>query len=197
MALKIIDKSKVGVVAMQKLAREVKVLKLLNHPHIIRLYEVIDTPKELILVMEYASGGELHDYLATVGRLKESEARRYFRQMTTAMEHCHRLRIIHRDLKTENLLFDVNMNLKICDFGFGNLYDPRQRLNTHCGSPPFASPELYLVIMIRVRRDTRSFIFVGQGIRRAGIGHVGLGHHLVRPVDGQSSLRQRYFPRYP
>jgi MAP/microtubule affinity-regulating kinase len=118
-------------------------MKLLNHPNIVRLYEVIDTPKELYLILEYASGGEIFDYLVAHGRMKEKEARKHFRQIVSAMDYCHSLHIIHRDLKAENLLLDTNLNVKIADFGFSNQFNPGQRLNTWCGSPPYAAPELF------------------------------------------------------
>lgn len=108
-------------------------MKLLNHPHIVRLYEVIDTPKELFLILEYASGGEIFDYLVAHGRMKEKEARKHFRQIIAAIDYCHCMRIIHRDLKAENLLLDENMNVKIADFGFSNQFSSGQRLNTFCG----------------------------------------------------------------
>ncbi|KAJ3047661.1 MAP/microtubule affinity-regulating kinase 3 [Rhizophlyctis rosea] len=142
-AIKIIDKSKLDPATSRKLFREVRIMKLLSHPHIVRLYEVIDTPKELYLVMEYASGGEIFDYLVAHGRMKEKEARRCFRQILEAIEYCHNLRVIHRDLKAENLLLDSELNVKIADFGFSNQFSPGQRLNTWCGSPPYAAPELF------------------------------------------------------
>lgn len=119
-------------------------MKMLNHPNVVRLYEVIDTPKELLLVMEYCPGGEIFDYLIVHGRMKEKDARKYFRQIVSALDYCHSLRIIHRDLKAENLLLDANLNVKVADFGFSNQYNPEGRLNTWCGSPPFAAPELFL-----------------------------------------------------
>ena len=118
-------------------------MKLLNHPNIIRLYEVIDTPQELYLILEYASGGEIFDYLIAHGRMKEKDARKHFRQIVSAIDYCHNLRVIHRDLKAENLLLDDKMNVKIADFGFSNQFSPGQRLNTWCGSPPYAAPELF------------------------------------------------------
>ncbi|KAI8918663.1 kinase-like domain-containing protein, partial [Powellomyces hirtus] len=142
-AVKIIDKSKLDKTTSKKLFREVRIMKLLSHPHIVRLYEVIDTPKELYLIMEYASGGEIFDYLVAHGRMKEKEARRHFRQIVGAIDYCHSLHVIHRDLKAENLLLDGNMNVKIADFGFSNQFSPGQRLNTWCGSPPYAAPELF------------------------------------------------------
>ncbi|KAI9336395.1 MAP/microtubule affinity-regulating kinase 3 [Obelidium mucronatum] len=109
-AVKIIDKEKLDSATAKKLFREVRIMKLLNHPHIVRLYEVIDTPNELYLIMEYAAGGEIFDYLVAHGRMKEKEARRHFRQIISAIEYCHEMHIIHRDLKAENLLLDANMN---------------------------------------------------------------------------------------
>ena len=93
--------------------------------------------------MEYASGGELFDYLVAHGRLKEKEARAKFRQIVSAVQYCHQKRIIHRDLKAENLLLDGEMNIKIADFGFSNEFNPGQKLDTFCGSPPYAAPELF------------------------------------------------------
>ncbi|KAI8811878.1 kinase-like domain-containing protein [Cladochytrium replicatum] len=142
-AVKIIDKSKLDKATAKKLFREVRIMKLLNHPHIVRLYEVIDTTRDLYLIMEYASGGEIFDYLVAHGRMKEKEARRHFRQIVSAVDYCHNMHIIHRDLKAENLLLDEEMNVKIADFGFSNQFNPGQRLNTWCGSPPYAAPELF------------------------------------------------------
>ncbi|RKP16373.1 Pkinase-domain-containing protein, partial [Rozella allomycis CSF55] len=88
-------------------------------------------------------GGEIFDYLIAHGRMKEKDARKHFRQIVSAVEYCHNLHVIHRDLKAENLLLDENMNTKIADFGFSNQFAPGQRLNTWCGSPPYAAPELF------------------------------------------------------
>jgi serine/threonine protein kinase len=112
-AIKIIEKAKLDKLTAKKLFREVRIMKLLNHPHIVRMYEVIDTPKELFLVLEYAPGGEIFDYLVAHGRMKEKEARKHFRQIVSAVDYCHSLNVIHRDLKAENLLLDLSMNVKI------------------------------------------------------------------------------------
>ncbi|KAF3852634.1 hypothetical protein F7725_005989 [Dissostichus mawsoni] len=119
-AIKIIDKTQLNPTSLQKLFREVSVMKILNHPNIVKLFEVIETEKTLYLVMEYASGGEVFDYLVAHGRMKEKEARAKFRQIVSAVEYCHQKRIVHRDLKAENLLLDADMNIKIADFGFSN-----------------------------------------------------------------------------
>uniref|UniRef100_A0A8C7SE83 non-specific serine/threonine protein kinase n=1 Tax=Oncorhynchus mykiss TaxID=8022 RepID=A0A8C7SE83_ONCMY len=125
------------------LFREVRIMKLLNHPNIVKLFEVIETERTLYLVMEYASGGEVFDYLVAHGRMKEKEARAKFRQIVSAVQYCHQKHIVHRDLKAENLLLDADMNIKIADFGFSNEFTMGNKLDTFCGSPPYAAPELF------------------------------------------------------
>uniref|UniRef100_A0A674MPQ0 MAP/microtubule affinity-regulating kinase 3 n=1 Tax=Takifugu rubripes TaxID=31033 RepID=A0A674MPQ0_TAKRU len=142
-AVKIIDKTQLNPTSLQKLFREVRIMKLLNHPNIVKLFEVIETEKTLYLVMEYASGGEVFDYLVAHGRMKEKEARAKFRQIVSAVQYCHQRRIVHRDLKAENLLLDADMNIKIADFGFSNEFTVGSKLDTFCGSPPYAAPELF------------------------------------------------------
>ncbi|XP_064207604.1 serine/threonine-protein kinase MARK2-like isoform X15 [Anguilla rostrata] len=142
-AVKIIDKTQLNSSSLQKLFREVRIMKLLNHPNIVKLFEVIETEKTLYLVMEYASGGEVFDYLVAHGRMKEKEARAKFRQIVSAVQYCHQKCIVHRDLKAENLLLDSEMNIKIADFGFSNEFTLGNKLDTFCGSPPYAAPELF------------------------------------------------------
>eukprot|EP00035_Acanthoeca_spectabilis_P021758 m.440038 g.440038 ORF g.440038 m.440038 type:complete len:687 (+) comp18458_c0_seq1:135-2195(+) len=142
-AIKIVDKNSLNESSMAKLKREVDNMKRMDHPNIVKLYEVIDTESTLYLVMEYAAGGEVFDYLVEHGRMKEKDARLKFRQIVSAVEYCHARGVIHRDLKAENLLLDANMNIKIADFGFSNTYEPGDRLDTFCGSPPYAAPELF------------------------------------------------------
>ncbi|XP_008580893.1 PREDICTED: serine/threonine-protein kinase SIK2 [Galeopterus variegatus] len=142
-AIKIIDKSQLDAVNLEKIYREVQIMKLLDHPHIIKLYQVMETKSMLYLVTEYAKNGEIFDYLANHGRLNESEARRKFWQILSAVDYCHSQKIVHRDLKAENLLLDNNMNIKIADFGFGNFFKSGELLATWCGSPPYAAPEVF------------------------------------------------------
>ncbi|XP_070984649.1 MAP/microtubule affinity-regulating kinase 3-like isoform X1 [Oncorhynchus clarkii lewisi] len=142
-AIKIIDKTQLNPNSLQKLFREVRIMKILNHPNIVKLFEVIETERTLYLVMEYASGGEVFDYLVAHGRMKEKEARAKFRQIVSAVQYCHQKRIVHRDLKAENLLLDADMNIKIADFGFSNEFTMGNKLDTFCGSPPYAAPELF------------------------------------------------------
>ncbi|KAM6324315.1 serine/threonine-protein kinase MARK1 isoform 6-T6 [Aegotheles albertisi] len=120
-AVKIIDKTQLNPTSLQKLFREVRIMKILNHPNI----------------------GEVFDYLVAHGRMKEKEARAKFRQIVSAVQYCHQKCIVHRDLKAENLLLDADMNIKIADFGFSNEFTVGNKLDTFCGSPPYAAPELF------------------------------------------------------
>ncbi|OXB73597.1 UNVERIFIED_CONTAM: hypothetical protein H355_005312 [Colinus virginianus] len=133
-AIKIIDKTQLNPTSLQKLYRLIYFMKL---------FEVIETEKTLYLIMEYASGGEVFDYLVAHGRMKEKEARAKFRQIVSAVQYCHQKHIVHRDLKAENLLLDADMNIKIADFGFSNEFTVGNKLDTFCGSPPYAAPELF------------------------------------------------------
>ncbi|KAG0368647.1 kinase-like domain-containing protein [Gamsiella multidivaricata] len=141
-AIKIINKNKVVNQDMfARVKREIQYLKLLRHPHIIKLYEVISTPTSIYMVIEYA-GGELFNYIVDNTRLSEDEARRFFQQIVCAIEYCHRHKIVHRDLKPENLLLDPSMNVKIADFGLSNIMTDGDFLKTSCGSPNYAAPEV-------------------------------------------------------
>ncbi|MBA0831568.1 hypothetical protein Goarm_016027 [Gossypium armourianum] len=112
------------------------------HPHIIRLYEVIETTTKIFIVTEYAESGDLFDYIVQKRRLKEDEARKLFQQIISGVEYCHRCMVVHRDLKPENLLLDSNFNVKIADFGFSNIMRDGHFLKTSCGSPNYAAPEI-------------------------------------------------------
>ncbi|KAF4124261.1 hypothetical protein GMORB2_5977 [Geosmithia morbida] len=141
-ALKIIARKKLISRDMAgRVEREIEYLQLLRHPHIIKLFTVIKTPNEIIMVLEYA-GGELFDYIVAHGRMNEPEARRFFQQMLCAVEYCHRHKIVHRDLKPENLLLDESLNVKIADFGLSNIMTDGNFLRTSCGSPNYAAPEV-------------------------------------------------------
>ncbi|XP_068440408.1 serine/threonine-protein kinase SIK3 homolog isoform X2 [Clinocottus analis] len=142
-AIKIVDKTQLDEENLKKIFREVQIMKLLKHPHIIRLYQVMETERMIYLVTEYASGGEIFDHLVAHGRMAEKDARKKFKQIVAAVHFCHCRNIVHRDLKAENLLLDHNLNIKIADFGFSNLFSRGQLLKTWCGSPPYAAPELF------------------------------------------------------
>ena len=142
-AVKIINKQKMHQMNMhEKLSREINILKVMAHPHVIRMYELIDSPTELFMVMEYVSGGELFDYIVHKVRLRESESRRLFQQIISGIEFCHSHMVCHRDLKPENLLLDKNLQIKIADFGLSNRMWDGEFLKTSCGSPNYASPEV-------------------------------------------------------
>lgn len=142
-AVKILNRHKIRAQQMEeKLKREIKILKLCLHPHIIRLYEVIETSTDVFVVTEYSSGGELFDYIVERGRLAEAEARRFFQQIISGVEYCHKHMIAHRDLKPENLLLDEQSNVKIADFGLSNCMRDGWFLKTSCGSPNYAAPEV-------------------------------------------------------
>ncbi|KAF4550516.1 Sucrose non-fermenting protein kinase-like protein [Elsinoe fawcettii] len=141
-ALKVITRSKMLTRDMAgRIEREIQYLQLLRHPHIIKLYTVVTTPKEIVMVLEYA-GGELFDYIVQHGRLPEDRARKFFQQILCAVEYCHRHKIVHRDLKPENLLLDDQQNVKIADFGLSNIMTDGNFLKTSCGSPNYAAPEV-------------------------------------------------------
>ncbi|ODQ80220.1 hypothetical protein BABINDRAFT_161189 [Babjeviella inositovora NRRL Y-12698] len=122
--------------------REIIIMKLLSNPHVLRLYDVWETSKALYLVLEYVEGGELFDLLVEQGPLPEAEAVRYFRQIVLGAAYCHALGICHRDLKPENLLLDGNYNVKLADFGMAALESNGRLLETSCGSPHYAAPEI-------------------------------------------------------
>ncbi|XP_069798090.1 NUAK family SNF1-like kinase 1 isoform X2 [Narcine bancroftii] len=122
--------------------REIEIMSSLNHPHIINIYEVFENKDKIVIVMEYASKGDLYDFINEKQSLTEQEARHFFRQIVSAIYYCHKNRIVHRDLKLENILLDAAGNVKIADFGLSNLYHHDRFLQTFCGSPLYASPEI-------------------------------------------------------
>ncbi|KAF4766442.1 hypothetical protein HAV15_010539 [Penicillium sp. str.  len=122
--------------------REVVIMKLIEHPNVISLYDVWENRGELYLVLEHVEGGELFDYVSNNGPLPEEEAVRLFRQIIAALGYCHRFNICHRDLKPENILLDANHNVKLADFGMAALQPAGHWLNTSCGSPHYAAPEI-------------------------------------------------------
>ncbi|KAI8854395.1 kinase-like domain-containing protein [Chytridium lagenaria] len=141
-AMKIVNRRRIANMDMVgRLKREIQYLKQLRHPHIIKLYEVITTPTDIILVIEYA-GGELFNYIVERGRMTEDDSRRFFQQIVCAVEYCHEHRVVHRDLKPENVLLDDWNQVKIGDFGLSNIMADGDFLKTSCGSPNYAAPEV-------------------------------------------------------
>jgi 5'-AMP-activated protein kinase catalytic alpha subunit len=141
-AIKVLEKEKiVDVHDVERVSREIHILKLVRHPTIVQLYEIIETDDELYLIMEYARGGELFEYIVSRKRVREKEAARFLHQILEGVEYMHNLDVCHRDLKPENLLMDDFNNIKIVDFGLSNFNRP-EGLTTACGSPCYAAPEM-------------------------------------------------------
>ncbi|XP_072291571.1 serine/threonine-protein kinase BRSK2 isoform X8 [Eucyclogobius newberryi] len=141
-AIKIVNREKLSESVLMKVEREIAILKLIEHPHVLKLHDVYENKKYLYLVLEHVSGGELFDYLVKKGRLTPKEARKFFRQIMSALDFCHSHSICHRDLKPENLLLDEKNNIRIADFGMASLQVGDSLLETSCGSPHYACPEV-------------------------------------------------------
>ncbi|KAH7054664.1 hypothetical protein B0J12DRAFT_459964 [Macrophomina phaseolina] len=123
-------------------AREAAIMTLVNHPYICGMRDVVRTHYHWYMLCEYVNGGQMLDYIISHGRLKEKQARKFARQIASALDYCHRNSIVHRDLKIENILISKTGDIKIIDFGLSNLFSPRSQLKTFCGSLYFAAPEL-------------------------------------------------------
>eukprot|EP01132_Coremiostelium_polycephalum_P009627 gene9627-11798_t len=126
----------------RKIEREIVLMKLIDHPNAMKMYEVYETSKYLFLILEYVEGGELFDYLVEKGGLESGEALYFFQQIIIGLEYCHSRNICHRDLKPENLLLSGDKRIKIADFGMGSIVKKDSLLHTSCGSPHYASPEV-------------------------------------------------------
>lgn len=123
-------------------ARESAIVSLVNHPYICGMRDVVRTTYHWYMLFEYVNGGQMLDYIISHGKLKEKQARKFARQIASALDYCHRNSIVHRDLKIENILISKTGDIKIIDFGLSNLFSPRSLLKTFCGSLYFAAPEL-------------------------------------------------------
>ncbi|KAJ8635312.1 hypothetical protein MRB53_009579 [Persea americana] len=145
-ALKILDKEKVLKHKMvEQIKREIATMKLIKHPNVVRLYEVMGSRTKIFIVLEFVTGGELFDKIVNHGRMREDEARRYLQQLINAVDYCHSRGVYHRDLKPENLLLDANGNLKVSDFGLSALSQQvgdDGLLHTTCGTPNYVAPEV-------------------------------------------------------
>lgn len=144
-AIKILDKEKISRVGLiDQIKREISVMRLVRHPNVVQLYEVMASKTKIYFSMEYVKGGELFNMVAK-GKLKEDMARKYFQQLIGAVDFCHSRGVYHRDLKPENLLLDENGNLKVSDFGLSALWESRRQdglLHTTCGTPAYVAPEV-------------------------------------------------------
>ena len=143
-AIKILDKSKIKDKSdFERVCRELKISQTILHPHLVQLYDMLETDGYIFLIMEYLKGGELYDYIVSKKRLSEQETFSYFVQILSALEYMHKLNIVHRDLKPENLLLDKNKKcIKLVDFGLGRFYNINSKVETACGSPCYAPPEM-------------------------------------------------------
>ncbi|KAJ6244448.1 protein kinase [Anaeramoeba flamelloides] len=143
-AIKIISKNNLfsDPKNMERVRRETAIQKLINHPNVLKLYDVYDTKNHLFLILEYVSGGELFDYILESGRVESGQSRIFFQQIIYGLEQMHSFSISHRDLKPENLLLDEDNNIKIADFGMAKMNKSGGFLQTACGSPHYVSPEI-------------------------------------------------------
>ncbi|KAK0575917.1 hypothetical protein LWI29_009101 [Acer saccharum] len=143
-AMKVLDRSTIIKHKMaDQIKREISIMKLVRHPYVVRLHEVIASRTKIYIILEFITGGELFDKIVHHGRLSEAESRRYFQQLVDGVDYCHSKGVYHRDLKPENLLLDSLGNLKISDFGLSAL--PEQGvslLRTTCGTPNYVAPEV-------------------------------------------------------
>ncbi|XP_017296502.1 serine/threonine-protein kinase NIM1 isoform X2 [Kryptolebias marmoratus] len=143
-ALKILDRTRLDAQAHRLLSREISSMEALQHPNVIRLYEVVETPSRLFLVLEHAGRGDLHNRICSEGKLSDNTSKITFAQILSAFKYMHNMNIIHRDLKAENVLFTSSGCVKVADFGFSTQVASRSAaLDTFCGSPPYAAPELF------------------------------------------------------
>ncbi|KAK6930369.1 NAF domain [Dillenia turbinata] len=145
-AVKILEKNRIlDLKISDQIKREIGTLKLLKHPNVVLLHEVLASKTKIYMVLEYVTGGELFDKIATKGKLPEAEGRKLFQQLIDGVSYCHDKGIFHRDLKLENILVDEKGNIKISDFGLSALPQHLRDdglLHTTCGSPNYVAPEV-------------------------------------------------------
>ncbi|XP_052732643.1 CBL-interacting serine/threonine-protein kinase 9 isoform X2 [Vigna angularis] len=143
-AIKILDRKHVlRHNMMEQLQREISTMRLINHPNVTKIFEVMASKTKIYIVMELLDGGELFDKIAAKGKLEEDEARNYFQQLINAVDYCHSRGVYHRDLKPENLLLDSNSVLKVSDFGLSTYTQKEDELlRTACGTPNYVAPEV-------------------------------------------------------
>ena len=146
-AIKIYEKSKIMDPQRKKsVKREIKLLKMMSHPYIVKLHETYETNHHINIIMEYVGGPSLYTYLKSQPnkKMNEIEGKRIFKQITEALQYCHHKSITHRDIKLENLLMDENKNIKLIDFGFSTFMPVEEKAKMFCGTPSYMSPEIVL-----------------------------------------------------
>jgi len=143
-AIKILEKEKMKENDKLRLEREIKILKKVRHKNIVNLYNVINSKKEIYIIMEYIKGTELFSYINEKKKLKENEACYFYQQIISGIEYLEKLKIVHRDIKPENIIIENNKNIKIIDFGLSNIYPENNILFSSCGSPCYAPPEMIM-----------------------------------------------------
>ena len=129
-------------VKLNKIKQEAAILSNFNHPHIMRVYELVESADGVFIVMEYLPGGELYDLILKKQKFTEDEARKIFQQLICAIEYCHSHGVVHRDIKPENILLDDQENIKLGDFGLATYCLDGRFLYTSCGSVNYAAPEI-------------------------------------------------------
>lgn len=146
-AVKIIKKAKLNPDELAVVHDEVEIMHIINHPNIVTLYEMFESPKKIYMIMELLTGGELFDRIVAKGSYSEKEASELIKAVASAVSYLHEQNVVHRDLKPENLLYlstDVNSNIKITDFGLAKhkAEGQKQMMTTACGTPGYVAPEV-------------------------------------------------------
>ena len=142
-AIKTIEKAHMqDEFSRKKVFREVYILKKIRHANVIRLLEVFESAKHLLIVMEYAGGGDLLQYIKKKKKLSETEAKGIFRQIVFGVGHIHARSVLHRDIKLDNMLLDADHCVKICDFGVSKILDKSLVIKEQCGTPAYIAPEV-------------------------------------------------------
>ena len=147
-AIKIMDKEQIlsDELNKERVLSEIAILKIVRHNNIIKLYEVMETPQKIFLVMEYCDGGELFDYIVSKQHLSEKQACLFFQELIDALTYLHSQNIVHRDVKPENILlenFGKSMTCKLIDFGISRTYTLDKLIGTPCGTASYAPPEMH------------------------------------------------------
>ncbi|PRQ48236.1 putative protein kinase CAMK-CAMKL-CHK1 family [Rosa chinensis] len=147
-AVKILERKRIIDLNMaNKITREIETLKLLKHPNVVRLHEIVASKTQICMVLEYVEGGDLFDKIRHNGRVTEAKGRKLFQQLIDGVSYCHNKGVYHRDLKLENILLDEEGNIKICDFGLSALPQHLKKdglLHTICGTPNYVAPEILI-----------------------------------------------------